>query len=84
MITRILTAKEAAAMTRETLEEELMAQIERISTAISRAASNGKYEIDLHEYLDTPIREYLQNQGYTLRDWREYNDEYVTINWRNS
>ena len=82
MITRIITADEAARMTSEAIEQDLFVQLEGISLAITKAAENGKFEIDWHEYLSPRAREYLKNSGYKLQDWRELNEEYVHINWR--
>lgn len=84
MITKIISADEAAKITSETIERDSIAQLEAINTAIIKAASNGKFEVDWQEYLSERVREYLQNQGYNLQDWRDcFNNEYITINWRN-
>lgn len=82
MITQLLTAKEAAEISRKELDKKLEVQIIPIAEAITKAASNGEFAVDIKQYLTAPIRTYLQNQGYNLKDWREYNEEYVTISWK--
>ena len=82
MITKIITADEAACITSKAIEQDLFVQLEGISLAIAKAAENGKFEIDWHEHLSSRAREYLKNSGYKLQDWRELNEEYVNINWR--
>ena len=84
METNTLTASEAAKITAESLEQSLIIQLETIFAGIKKAALNGKYELDWKESLNRDVRNYLQTQGYKLKDWTAYNAEYVTISWRNN
>ena len=77
----VTTADEARKIAQDTLNNELIIQVEGISEAINKAAASGKFEVDWYKRLNSRIRDYLHNLGYELHDYNELNEEYTTISW---